>query len=74
VEQDPEARKQMLRELVEFLVPTNPDDPTVGYEDNHWITLLWGRFFWLAHEDIRGLHTPQTVQYGFKHEHIWWDR
>lgn len=74
VEQDLQARQEMLRELVEFLVPTNPDDPTVGFEDNHWITLLWGRFFWVAHQDIRGLHTPQTVQYGFKHEHIWWDR
>jgi hypothetical protein len=72
VEADPEKRKEILKELVHFLVPTNPDDLSEGFTDNHWVTLLWGRFFWLADKDVQGLNTPQTVQYGFKNEQLWW--
>ena len=71
VEQDPEKRKAILKELVQFLVPTDPDDPTKGYSDNHWVTLFWGRFFWMVEKDIKGFNGPQTVQYGFKHDHLW---
>ena len=42
--------------------------------DNHWVTLVWGRFFWQMHRDVKGFNPPQTVQYGFKHEDLWLDR
>jgi peptide/nickel transport system substrate-binding protein len=71
VEQDPQKRRAILKELVQFLVPTDPNDPTKGYADNHWVTLFWGRFFWMVDEDIQGFNAPQTVQYGFKHDHLW---
>ena len=67
-------RRQILEEIEDYLVPTEPDDISLGYEDNHWVTLYWGKFFWLIHEDIRGFNPPQTVQYGFKHEDLWLNR
>ena len=74
VEQDPEKRRAILKELVAYLVPTDPNDPTKGYEDNHWVTLFWGRFFWMMDAKLKGFNAPQTVQYGFQHDHIWWDK
>lgn len=74
VEQDASTRRQMLKDLEDFLIPTNPDDNTQGFSDNHWVTLYWGKFFWLTHEDIKGFNAPATVQYSFKHEDIWLDR
>ncbi len=74
VEQDPAKRRQILKDLEDFLIPTNPDDISQGFEDNHWVTLYWGQFFWLTHEDIRGFNAPATVQYSFKHEDLWLDR
>ena len=74
VEQDPEMRREILKEIERYLVPTDPADLSQGYGDNHWVTLFWGKFFWLVHEDIRGFNAPQTVQYGFKHEDLWLDR
>lgn len=74
VEQDIGERRRILAEIEDYLVPTNPDDISQGYADNHWVTLFWGKFFWLVHEDIRGFNPPQTVQYGFKHEDLWLDR
>ena len=74
VEQDPEKRRAILKELVQFLVPTDPNDPTKGYEDNHWVTLFWGRFFWMMDAKLKGFNAPQTVQYGFQHDHLWWDK
>jgi ABC-type transport system substrate-binding protein len=74
LEQDPDKRRAILKELVQYLVPTDPNDPTKGYEDNHWVTLFWGRFFWMMDAKIEGFNAPQTVQYGFKHDHLWWDK
>jgi ABC-type transport system substrate-binding protein len=74
ITQDVVKRRQIIKEVEEFLVPTDPNDISKGYADNHWITLYWGKFFWLIHEDIRGFNPPQTVQYGFKHEDLWLDR
>ena len=74
VEQDPDARREILKGIERYLVPTNPGNIDEGYEDNHWVTLFWGKWFWLVHEDIRGFNPPQTVQYGFKHEDLWLDR
>ena len=74
VEQDAAKRRQMLKDLEDFLIPTNPDDISLGFTDNHWVTLFWGKFFWLTHEDIRGFNAPKTVQYSFKHEDLWLDR
>ncbi|MFQ6029868.1 MAG: hypothetical protein ACE5Q6_20525, partial [Dehalococcoidia bacterium] len=65
VEQDVEKRKQLLRQTADFLRE---------FDDNHWVTLVWGKFFWQVHRDIKGFHAPQTVQYGFKHEDLWLDR
>jgi peptide/nickel transport system substrate-binding protein len=64
-EPDLEKRKALLRQTEDFLR---------GFEDNHWITLFWGKFFWVVNKDIRGLNPPQTVQYGFYHEDLWLDR
>ena len=74
VEQDPAKRREMLKAYEDYLIPTNPDDISQGFEDNHWVTLFWGKFFWLVHEDIQGFNAPATVQYGFKHEDLWLDR
>ena len=64
VEQDLVKRRLLLREIADIL----------REGDNHWVTLVWGRFFWQMHRDVKGFHPPQTVQYGFKHEDIWLDR
>jgi peptide/nickel transport system substrate-binding protein len=74
VEQDPAKRKQLLKDYEEFLMPTNPDDISQGFADNHWVTLYWGQYFWLTHEDVQGFNAPATVQYSFKHEDLWLDR
>lgn len=74
VEQDIAARREILKEIERYLVPTDPANLDDGYSDNHWVTLFWGKFFWLVNEDIRGFNPPQTVQYGFKHEDLWLDR
>ena len=74
VEQDIDQRREILKEIERYLVPTDPSNIDLGYEDNHWVTLFWGKFFWLVNEDIRGFNPPQTVQYGFKHEDLWLDR
>ena len=74
VEQDIDQRREILKEIESYLVPTDPSNLDLGYEDNHWVTLFWGKFFWLVHEDIRAFNPPQTVQYGFKHEDLWLDR
>ena len=73
-EQDPAKRREILKEYEDFLIPTDPNDISKGFEDNHWVTLYWGQFFWLTHEDIRGFNAPATVQYSFKHEDLWLDR
>ena len=74
IEQDPAKRREILKEYEDFLIPTDPNDISKGFEDNHWVTLYWGQFFWLTHEDIRGFNAPATVQYSFKHEDLWLDR
>ncbi len=65
VEQDPLKRRELLRQAADFLR---------SFEDNHWVTLHWAKFFWPVHKDIKGFHPPQTVQTGFKHEDLWLDR
>ncbi|NQW24117.1 MAG: ABC transporter substrate-binding protein [SAR202 cluster bacterium] len=74
VETDPAKRRAILRDLEDFLIPTDPNDISKGYSDNHWVTLYWGQFYWLVGEDIRGFNAPKTVQYGLKHEDLWLDR
>ncbi len=74
VEQDLDRRREILKEIEDYLVFTDPDDLSKGYVDNPSTTLYWGKFFWLVHEDIRSFNVPQTVQYGFKHEDLWLDR
>lgn len=64
VEQDLDKRRELLREAADIL----------REGDNHWVTMVWGRFFWQMHRDVKGFNPPQTVQYGFKHEDIWLDR
>ena len=74
VEQDVDRRREILKEIEDYLVFTDPDDYSKGYVDNHWVGQYFGQFFWLVHEDIRGFNPPQTVQNGFKHEDLWLDR
>ena len=74
VEQDVDRRREILKEIEDYLVFTDPDDYSKGYVDNHWVGQYFGQFFWLVHEDIRGFNAPQTVQNGFKHEDLWLDR
>ena len=65
VEQDLDKRREILREAADILRE---------FDDNHWVTVVWGRFFWQVHRDVKGVHPPQTVQYGYKHEDYWLDR
>jgi len=74
VELDPDARRDILKEIEDYLVYTDPDDLTKGYVDNHTSTVYWGKFFWIVHEDIKGFLVPQSNQTVFKHEDIWLDR
>ena len=64
VEQDPGRCRLLLREAADIL----------RQGDNHWVTLVWARFFWQIHRDVKGFNPPQTVQCGFKHENLWLDR
>jgi peptide/nickel transport system substrate-binding protein len=74
LELDSTKRRQILKDYEDFLIPTDPDDISKGFSDNHWVTLYWGKFFWLTHEDIQGFNPPATVQYSFKHEDLWLER
>ena len=65
VETDPQKRIDINKEIELFLH---------SFEDNHWVTLGWGRLFWMISRDIKNFHAPQTVQTHFKHEDIWLDR
>ena len=65
VEFDVDKRAKINREAADFLRT---------FDDNHWVTLVWGRWFWQVNRDIKGFHPPKTVQYGFKHEDLWLDR
>ena len=65
VELDPDKRREINKEAERWLHE---------FSDNHWVSLTLGRNFWVMHRDIKGFHAPQTVQYGFKQEHLWWDR
>ena len=65
VELDPEKRREINKEAERWLHE---------FHNNHWVSLTLGRNFWVIHRDIKGFNSPQTIQYGFKHEHLWWDR
>ena len=65
VELDPEKRREINKEAEIWLHE---------FSNNHWISLTLGRSFWVIHRDIKGFNPPETIQYGFKHEHLWWDR
>ena len=65
VELDPEKRRVINMEAERWLH---------DFSDNHWVSLTLGRNFWVIHRDIKGFHAPDTVQYGFKQEHLWFDR
>ena len=65
VELDPEKRREINQEAERWLH---------DFSNNHWVSLTLGRNFWVVHRDIKGFNAPQTVQYGFKQEHLWWDR
>ena len=65
VELDPEKRVQINKEAEIWLNE---------FHNNHWVTVTLSRNFWVINRDIKGFSAPQTLQYGFKHEHLWWDR
>jgi ABC-type transport system substrate-binding protein len=65
VELDPDRRREINKEAELWLA---------SFEDNHWVSLTLGQNFWMVHRDVKGFVAPQTVQYGFKHEHMWFDR
>ncbi len=65
VELDPEKRREINKVAERWLH---------DFSNNHWVSLTLGRNFWVVNRDIKGFNAPQTVQYGFKHEHLWWDR
>ncbi len=64
VELDPERRREINKEAERWLHE---------FSNNHWVSLTLGRNFWVMHRDIKGFNAPQTIQYGFKQEHLWWD-
>ncbi len=65
VELDPDLRREINKEAERWLH---------DFSNNHWVSLTLGRNFWVMHRDIKGFNAPSTVQYGFKQEHLWWDR
>ena len=65
VELDPAKRQEINKEAERWLHE---------FSNNHWVSLTLGRNFWVIHRDIKGFNAPQTIQYGFKQEHLWWDR
>ena len=65
VELNPEMRRQINKEAEWWLHE---------FHNNHWVSLTLGRNFWVMNRDIKGFNAPQTLQYGFKHENLWWDR
>ncbi len=65
VELDPDKRREINKKAELWLA---------SFEDNHWVSLTLGQNFWIMHQDVKGFVPPQTVQYGFKHEHLWLDR
>jgi ABC-type transport system substrate-binding protein len=74
VEQDVDVRRDILKEIEDWLVPTDVSDLSKGYSDNHWVTQVWANFFQMVHEDIKGFNPANSVQNGFKWEDIWLDR
>ena len=65
VELDPERRREINKVAERWLH---------DFSNNHWVSLTLGQNFWVVHKDVKGFVAPQTVQYGFKHEHLWLDR
>ena len=65
VELDPDKRREINKEAERWLHE---------FSNNHWVSLTLGQNFWVMHRDIKGFVAPQTVQYGFKQEHLWLDR
>jgi peptide/nickel transport system substrate-binding protein len=65
VELDPDRRREINKEAERWLH---------DFSNNHWVTLTLGQAFWVVNRDVKGFVAPQTVQYGFKHEHLWLDR
>ena len=65
VELDPEKRREINKEAEIWLHE---------FSNNHWVSLTLGQSFWIMNRDIKGFSAPQTIQYGFKQEHLWLDR
>ncbi len=65
VELDPDRRREINKEAERWLH---------DFSNNHWVSLALSQNFWVVNKDIKGFVAPQTVQYGFKHEHLWLDR
>ena len=65
VELDPDRRREINKEAERWLH---------DFSNNHWVSLGLSQNFWVVNKDIKGFVAPQTVQYGFKHEHLWLDR
>ncbi len=65
VELDPDKRREINKEAERWLHE---------FSNNHWVSLTLGQNFWVVHQDVKDFVAPQTVQYGFKHEHLWLDR
>ena len=65
VELDPEKRREINKEAELWLHE---------FSNNHWVSLTLGKSFWIMNHDIKGFSAPQTIQYGFKQEHLWLDR
>ena len=65
VELDPEKRREINKKAERWLHE---------FSNNHWVSLTLGQNFWVVNVDVKGFVAPQTVQYGFKHEHLWLDR
>ena len=65
VELDPDRRREINKEAERWLH---------DFSNNHWVSLGLSQNFWVVNKDIKDFVAPQTVQYGFKHEHLWLDR
>ena len=73
-ELNPDSRREILKEIEMYLVPTTSGGRRRVSEALHWIPLSHKYATWVLHQDVKGFNTPPTMYSGLKHEDLWLDR
>ena len=73
-ELNPDSRREILKEIERYLVPTTSGGRRRVSEALHWIPLSHKYATWVLHQDVKGFNTPPTMYSGLKHEDLWLDR